>query len=138
VGDNKALPIVGGVLLVLFLPLIIVLALIVGGLAGLSSAEACTPTSTEGKAFAWPTDRHEVDQGWTEPDAEGNGAHSGIDFEVDEGSKVYAAEDGKVVSASGDEVRIRHAEGVETRYKYFKDITVRAKVRDVAALLAAP
>jgi hypothetical protein len=124
VGDSKALPIVGGVLVLFFLPLIVVLALIVGGLAGMATADACTPTSSEGKAFAWPTDRHEVDQGWAEADAEGNGAHSGIDFEVDEGSKVYAAEDGKVVSTSDNEVRIRHAQGVETRYKYFKNISV--------------
>jgi hypothetical protein len=124
VGDSKALPIVGGVLLVFFLPLIIVLALIVGGLAGMSTAEACTPTQTEGKAFAWPTDRHEVDQGWSEVAGRGQSPHRGIDFDVDEGSKVYAAEDGKVVSTSDNQIRIRHADGVETRYKYFKDITV--------------
>jgi hypothetical protein len=126
VGDSKALPILGGVMLVLFLPLLIVMALILGGLAGLETAAAdCVPTQTEGKAFAWPTDRHEVDQGWSEPDSEGN-SHSGIDFDVDEGSKVYAAEDGEIVSTAGNEVRIKHDSGVETRYKYFKDIMVRA------------
>ncbi len=127
VGDSKALPILGGVMLVLFLPLLIVLALIAGGLAGMDTASAdCVPTQSEGKAFAWPTDRHEVDQGWSAVVGRGQSPHRGIDFDVDEGSKVYAAEDGEVVSASGHEVRIRHDQGVETRYKYFKDITVKA------------
>jgi hypothetical protein len=126
VGDSKALPIVGGVMLVLVLPLIIVVALIVGGLAGLQTAAAdCVPTQSEGKAFAWPTDRHEIDQDWSEAAGRGQSPHRGIDFDVDEGSKVYAAEDGKVVSTSDNQIRIRHADGVETRYKYLKDITVR-------------
>jgi murein DD-endopeptidase MepM/ murein hydrolase activator NlpD len=126
VGDSKALPILGGVLLVLFLPLLIVLALIAGGLAGLDTASAeCTPTQSEGAALAWPTDRQEVDQGWSEVAGRGQSPHHGVDFDVDEGSKVYAAEDGQVVSTSGNEVRIKHDKGIETRYKYFKDISVK-------------
>jgi murein DD-endopeptidase MepM/ murein hydrolase activator NlpD len=125
VGDSKALPILGGVLLVLFLPLLIVLALIVGGLAGMeASASDCGTTETEGKAFAWPTDRHEIDQGWQDPDSEGN-SHSGLDFDVDKGSKVYAAEAGEVTSIASNEVRIKHDRGVETRYQYFQDIKVK-------------
>ncbi|WP_433163579.1 phage tail tip lysozyme [Kribbella sp. CA-247076] len=124
-GDSKALPIAGGVLLVLFLPLLIVIALILGGLAGMASAEACTPTQTEGKAFGWPTDRQEIDQGWSEGTGEGESPHRGIDFDVDAGSKVYAAEDGTVVSIADNQIRIRHDEGVETRYKYFENISVR-------------
>ncbi len=125
-GDSKALPILGGVLLVLFLPLLIVLALIVGGLAGMDSAAAgCVPTQSEGKAFAWPTDRHDIDVDWSEGGGRGQSPHRGIDFDVDEDSPVYAAEDGKVVSIADNQVRIRHDESVETRYKYFNDITVR-------------
>ncbi|MEJ1107192.1 MULTISPECIES: phage tail tip lysozyme [unclassified Kribbella] len=124
-GDSKALPIAGGVMLVLFLPLLIVLALIAGGLAGLETAAAdCTPTQTEGKAFAWPTDRHEVDQGWSEGGGRGQSPHHGIDFEIEAGKNVYAAEDGEVVSTSDNQVRIKHDAGVETRYKYFQDIKV--------------
>jgi hypothetical protein len=126
VGDSKALPIIGGVMLVLVLPLVVVVALIVGGLASMDTAAAqCVPSETEGATFAWPTDRHEIDQGWSDPDAEGNNSHSGIDFEIDEGKKVYAAEDGEVVSTAGNEIRIKHDRGVETRYKYVKDISVR-------------
>ncbi|HET6988894.1 MAG TPA: phage tail tip lysozyme, partial [Kribbella sp.] len=124
-GDSKALPIVGGVMLVLFLPLIIVIALIVGGLAGMeASATDCGTTETEGKTFAWPTDEHHVDQGWQDPDTEGT-SHSGIDFDVDEGSKVYAAEAGEITSIANNEIRIKHDKGVETRYKYLKEIKVR-------------
>ena len=69
-GDSKALPILGGVMLVLFLPLLIVLALIVGGLAGMeASASDCGTSETEGKAFAWPTDKHDIEQGWQDPDS---------------------------------------------------------------------
>ncbi len=125
-GDSKALPIFGGVLLVLFLPLLIVLALIAGGLAGLESAAAdCVSTQSEGKALGWPTDRHEIDQDWSEGGGRGQSPHRGIDFDVEEGDKVYASEDGKIVSTSDNEVRIEHDEGVQTRYKYFQDITVR-------------
>ncbi|MFI7059686.1 phage tail tip lysozyme [Kribbella sp. NPDC050124] len=124
-GDSKALPIVGGVMLVLVLPLIVVVALIVGGLASMDTAAAqCVPSETEGATFAWPTDRHEIDQGWSDPDSEGN-SHSGVDFEIDEGKKVYAGEDGEIVSTADRQVRIKHDRGVETRYKYLKDISVR-------------
>jgi murein DD-endopeptidase MepM/ murein hydrolase activator NlpD len=126
VGDSKALPIFGGVLLILFLPLLIVIAMIVGALSGMDSAAAnCTPSDTVGKTFAWPTDRHEVDQGWSEGGGRGQSPHHGIDFDVDEGSKVYAAEDGEIVATSDNQVRIKHDKGVETRYKYLKDITVQ-------------
>ncbi|MFI6680566.1 phage tail tip lysozyme [Kribbella sp. NPDC050470] len=124
-GDSKALPILGGVMLVLVLPLIIVVALIVGGLASMDTAAAqCVPSETEGATFAWPTDRHEIDQGWSDPDSEGN-SHSGIDFEIEEGKKVYAGEDGEIVSTADRQIRIKHDRGVETRYKYLKDISVR-------------
>ena len=123
-GDSKALPIVGGVMLLLFLPLLIVLALIVGGLAGMeASASDCGATQTEGKAFAWPTDKHEIATGW-EADDQGN-SHSGLDFDVDQGSKVYAAEEGEVTSVANNEIRIRHDKGVETRYRYFHDFKVK-------------
>ena len=127
-GDSKALPIVGGVMLVLFLPLIIVIALIVGGLAGMDAAasDCGTTTETEGKAFAWPTDEHNVDQDWQDPDADGY-SHSGIDFDVDEGSKVYAVGDGEITSIANHEIRIRHDQGIETRYKYLKEIKVKVK-----------
>jgi murein DD-endopeptidase MepM/ murein hydrolase activator NlpD len=127
VGDSKALPIVGGVMLVLLLPLIIVMALIVGGLAGMDAAASdCDSQSTEtdGKAFAWPTDKHDIDQGWQDPDSEGT-SHPGIDFDVDEGSKVYAAEAGEITSIADHKVVIKHNEGIETRYWYLKDIKVK-------------
>jgi hypothetical protein len=126
VGDSKALPILGGVMLVLLLPLIIVLALIIGFLSGMDSAAAqCTTTSSTDSSFAWPTDKHEIDEDWSDPDSEGN-SHSGVDFEVNEGSKVYAAADGKVTSISGNTVVIQHDQNVETHTKYFHDIKVKA------------
>jgi hypothetical protein len=125
VGDNKALPLVGGALLLLFLPLVVVIALIAGGLAGLGEASAadCGGGDTEGATFAWPTDDHSMGLNW-ESDAQGI-VHQGIDFNVKKGSKVYAAEDGEVTVAANNEVRISHDKHVETRYKYFDKISVK-------------
>jgi hypothetical protein len=115
----------GGAFIVLVLPILIVLAMMIGALSGMSSAASCTPDDTSTAAFGWPTDRHEIDLDFYEPDTEGN-SHSGVDFKVDEGSKVYAAADGKVSKASDDEIRIEHEKNqVETRYKYLKDIKVK-------------
>ena len=125
-GDSKALPILGGVMLVLFLPLLIVIALIVGGLAGMEASRVGLRHHARPRARrspGRPTSTTST-QGWQDPDAEGN-SHSGLDFDVDEGSKVYAAEDGEVTSIANNEVRIKHDKGVETRYKYFKDIKVK-------------
>ena len=125
-GDSKALPILGGVMLVLFLPLLIVLALIVGGLAGHGLRRGRLRAHRDrgqGVRLADRPARHRRRTGRGR--RPGQSPHRGIDFDVDEGSKVYAAEDGKVVSTADNQIRIRHDEGVETRYKYFKDITVR-------------
>lgn len=122
-GDNKALPILAAIGLVLFLPLLIVLAMIAGGLSSMEAVAQDCGTTSESKSFAWPTDKHEVSEGWSDADSEGN-SHSGTDFDVDEGSKVYAAADGKVVSTAGHEVQIEHEKGVQTRYKYLQDIKV--------------
>ena len=90
--DSKALPLVGGVMLVFFLPLLIVIALLVGVMSGMGSAAACTPsTTTEASGMAWPTDKKEAAQGW---DDEGPEQHKGMDFDVPKGSKVYAVESG--------------------------------------------
>ena len=65
-GDSKALPILGAVLLVLVLPLLIVLTLMMGSAVGLDSAQAaCTLSPANGgdeSSFAWPTDKHEIEQ----------------------------------------------------------------------------
>ncbi len=55
-GDSKTIPIVGGVMLLLFLPLIIVIALLLGVLTGMDTAAACTPTSSAGSGCACNTD----------------------------------------------------------------------------------
>ncbi|WP_020389158.1 phage tail tip lysozyme [Kribbella catacumbae] len=121
-GDSKAMPIVGGVMLVLFLPLIIVIALLVGVLTGMDTAAACTPTAPAESSMAWPTDKKEPDQGW---DDEGGETHKGMDFVVDKGSKVYAVESGTVKSIDGDWIKIKHGTGLETWYKFFDTKVVK-------------
>jgi hypothetical protein len=119
VGDSKALPILGGVMLILVLPLAIVLMMLISAMGGLDTAEAqCAQAAQEQNQslMAWPTDEHKIDGDWTF-------FHRGYDFKADEGSKVYASNDGKVVKASGHEIRIR-LEGVETRYRSLKTISV--------------
>jgi hypothetical protein len=122
VGDSKALPIIGGVMLVFFLPLIIVVAMIVGVLSSMDSAAACTPSGPSETSMAWPTDKHTADQGW---DDEGDETHKGLDFVVDKGSKVYAVESGDVKSVDGDWIKIHHGEGLETWYRFFDSKAVK-------------
>ncbi|WP_371405866.1 phage tail tip lysozyme [Kribbella sp. NBC_00662] len=121
-GDSKVLPILGAIGLILLLPLLIVLLMLLGVLGGMDTAEAqCAQQATEQSLFAYPTDSQKIDVDWTEPLAVA--PHQGYDFKVDEGSKVYASQDGKVVKASDGEVRIRR-EDVETRTTYLKTISV--------------
>jgi hypothetical protein len=96
---------------------VIVVIMLFTVLADVGSAEArCARQAESQSLFGYPTDRHQVDGDW-------NYLHQGYDFDVDEGSKVYASHDGEVVKASDGEVRIRR-EGVETRYRPMKTITV--------------
>ncbi|WP_432884159.1 phage tail tip lysozyme [Kribbella sp. CA-245084] len=121
-GDSKVLPILGAIGLILLLPLLIVLMMLLGVLGGMDTAEAqCAQQATEQSLFAYPTDSQKIDVDWTDPLSVA--PHQGYDFKVDEGSKVYASQDGKVVKADGGEVRIRR-EDVETRTKYLKTISV--------------
>ncbi|TDW17889.1 phage tail tip lysozyme [Kribbella kalugense] len=118
-GASKVLPIVGGFLLLLFLPLLIVLVLLLGVLSGTSEAAAqCTTSAPDQAMFGWPTDQHKIDQDWAEADPDaGTEAHHAWDFKVPEESKVYASIDGKISYAKGDDIRIRN-ENVEVRYKF--------------------
>ncbi|MGW6283155.1 phage tail tip lysozyme [Kribbella sp. NPDC055071] len=122
---GKLLQAVGGLLLFFGLALVVVIALILGGLSNMDAqAATCDAAAPDNTEFAWPTDKHEVAQGWQDPDENGY-SHSGVDFKVDEGSKVFAAADGQVASIANNEVVIKHEEGVETHYKYFHDITTK-------------
>lgn len=120
-GDNKMLPLAGGILLFLLLPLVIVIALLLGSMAALGNS--CVPSSGgESASFGYPTkDKHDVKAGW---DA-GDPKHTGIDYDVPAGTPVLAAADGEVVSVEGDTIKIRHDEGAETWYRYFDEKSVR-------------
>jgi hypothetical protein len=124
VSDSKALPIAGGVMLVLFLPLIIVLALLLGVLTSMDDAAACTTTTEPPEAaLAFPTDlKGPPEQGW---DDEGEEQHKGFDYVLDAGSAVYAAEDGEVISIAGDWIKIKHTAGLQTWYRFFESKSVR-------------
>jgi hypothetical protein len=115
---SKLLQTAVGLVLAVTLSLGIVIFLLLGALSGLASADAqCDgPTPQDQSLMGWPTDRHQIDGDWTI-------FHRGYDFQVKEDDKVYASQDGKVVMAKDNEVRIR-LESVETRYKYLKTISV--------------
>ncbi|WBQ05714.1 phage tail tip lysozyme [Kribbella sp. CA-293567] len=117
-GDSKAMPVVGSVMLILLLPLLLVIAMLVGVVSGMDSAAACSPSAPSESSMAWPTDKTAPDQGW---DDDGDEKHKGMDFVVDKGSKVYAVEAGKVKSVSGDWIKIEHGEGLETWYQFFQE-----------------
>jgi murein DD-endopeptidase MepM/ murein hydrolase activator NlpD len=116
-------PIAGGILLFLVLPLIIVVAMLLGAMSALG--EDCVPTAGSDSSFGYPVEgQPQVVAGWSNADP----MHFGIDYGVPAGTPVLAAADGQVVAAAGDTVGIRHAEGVETWYQYLRSIS--AKVGD--------
>ncbi|WP_112245400.1 phage tail tip lysozyme [Kribbella monticola] len=123
--EGKTLPILGGIGLILVLPLLIVLAMLGGALGALGS-DTCSDSGAadSAAAFGWPTSSHDKAAGWSDQ-------HKGLDFNVKKDSPVLAAEDGEVTSVSGDWIRIKHEEGVETRYEYFssKSVHVGQKVK---------
>ncbi|NUR96692.1 MAG: peptidoglycan DD-metalloendopeptidase family protein [Kribbellaceae bacterium] len=115
------------------MPVAIVFALTMGLLFLMGScmninadAAACTLSPANGAdsaSFAWPTDKHEISQDWG-VDSETSTSHSGMDFKVDEGSKVYAVADGTVSSTANKEIVLKLSEGAEAHYKYLKDVLV--------------
>ncbi|MGW6197327.1 phage tail tip lysozyme [Kribbella sp. NPDC055110] len=116
-GKINPLQLLGAFGLAVILPLIMVAMMLFSILGGTDSAAAqCAQQEQDQPLMGWPTDRHKIDGDWTI-------FHLGYDFQVKEDDKVYASQDGKVVYAKGNEVRIR-LESVETRYKYLKTITV--------------
>jgi hypothetical protein len=129
VGDNKMLPILGGVFLFLLLPLLIVIAMMAGSLAALGGDGQCVPTAggETGKPFGYPTKEHGIEQGWEGADPK----HTGLDYKVPAGTAVLAAADGQVVSADGDWIKIQHSDGVQTWYEFFqsKKVKVGDKVK---------
>ena len=122
-GDSKATPVLGVVALILFLPLIIVAAMLFTAMGAIGQENPCAAAEAQGKAFVWPTDEHgDPSEGF---DDDGDDKHEGIDYDADEDSPVRAAERGKVVSIDGDWIKIEHAEGrVQTWYKFVKNKSV--------------
>ncbi|GAA1591712.1 phage tail tip lysozyme [Kribbella karoonensis] len=128
-GAKKLVPLVGGLLLLPF-ALGVVIVMLLSSLMGMDTqAAACAMSPANSGAdqatFAWPTDKHEISQDWgVDPNA--GTSHSGMDFDVSEGSKVYAAANGTVVSTSNNEIVIKHEQEVQTHYRYIKDFLVHA------------
>ena len=95
--ENKGPLILGGVLVTVFLPLIIVVALMVGSLMSLpADATDCGPPSGGGKSFSWPTTSQKVDVPFTKD------KHEGLDFNVALKSPVVAAFTPTLVDTSID------------------------------------
>ncbi|MEV5960420.1 phage tail tip lysozyme [Kribbella sp. NPDC051952] len=122
---NKVLPILGGVLLFCFLPLIVVIALILGGMGSMDAMAQNCPPPENSASMSWPTDLKEVSRDFTQIDPQTGYTHDGVDFDVKAGSKVYAVADGKITSVADNQVIIRHDKGVETRYKFMQSIKVK-------------
>lgn len=120
--EGKALPALSAVGLVLVLPLLIVLAMLLTSMGSIGQAASCGPSTSSGKAFGWPTEEHDPSEGWDDGDPK----HTGLDYDVDKGSKVMAAEDGEVVDTGGDWIKIKHQDdAVQTWYQFFESKSVR-------------
>ncbi|TQJ18752.1 phage tail tip lysozyme [Kribbella jejuensis] len=126
-GAKKLLPLLAAPFLLAF-ALALALVFLLGSLMNINAeAAACTMSPANGAdsaSFAWPTDKHEISQDWADPDPDTGNSHSGMDFKVDEGSKVYAVADGTVSSVAKNEIVLKLGEGAEAHYKYLKDVLV--------------
>jgi murein DD-endopeptidase MepM/ murein hydrolase activator NlpD len=128
VDAKKLLPLLAAPAFIVF-ALVIAIVMLIGSLSSINAdAAACalSPANSgaDSASFAWPTDKHEISQDWADPDPNTGDMHSGMDFKVDEGSKVYAAADGTVASAADNEIVIKHEQEVQTHYKYLKSFLV--------------
>ncbi|MGC4937079.1 phage tail tip lysozyme [Kribbella sp. DT2] len=120
--EGKALPALSFVGLALVLPLLIVVAMLVTSMGSIGEAADCGASTSAGKAFGWPTEEQEPSGDWDDGDPK----HTGLDFDVDKGSKVMAAEDGEVIDTGGDWIKIKHQDdAVQTWYRFFESKSVR-------------
>lgn len=126
---KKLLPLLAAPAFLIF-ALVIAIVMMLGSLMSIDSeAASCAlspANSADSASFAWPTDKTEISQDWADPDPNTGDMHSGMDFKVDEGSKVYAVADGSVVSTKDNEVVIKHEQEVQSHYKFLKTIKVHA------------
>lgn len=124
---KKLLPLLAAPALLIF-ALVIAIVMMLGSLMSIDSeAASCAlspANSPDSASFEYPTDKHEISQDWADPDPNTGDSHSGMDFKVDEGSKVYAVADGKVIKAADNEIVIDHGSNLQTHYKFLKTITV--------------
>ncbi|MFF0265819.1 phage tail tip lysozyme [Kribbella sp. NPDC004536] len=113
---------------VLIFALMLAMLFLMGSCMNINAqAASCAISPANGAdqaSFAWPTDKHEISQDWSDPDPDTGDSHSGMDFKVDEGSKVYAVADGTVTSVANKEIVLKLEDAVEAHYKYLKDISV--------------
>ncbi|MFC0624800.1 phage tail tip lysozyme [Kribbella deserti] len=120
-GENKLFVILAGVATMVLLPLIIVIALILGAIGGLDDdGEACVSGPPANSTFGFPTaaDKRGVKAGYNQQ------KHPAIDYDVPEGTEVMSIADGEVTKAGTDEIRIKHTGGFESRYKWLKESKV--------------
>ncbi|HWD82952.1 MAG TPA: phage tail tip lysozyme, partial [Kribbella sp.] len=124
---KKLLPLLASPAFLIF-ALLLAMVFLMGSCQNINAeAASCTlsPANTADSAsFAWPTDKHEISQDWADPDPETGYSHSGMDFKVDEGSKVYAIADGTVASTADKALVLKLGEGFEAHYEYLKDVLV--------------
>jgi murein DD-endopeptidase MepM/ murein hydrolase activator NlpD len=100
------------------------------GSAGVQEAAAGAAALRDGRVL--PIHHFSVSAGWGHNSGPHAGrGHDGIDLAADTGEPVYAAADGKVVSAGddgggyGNMVRIRHADGTSTIYGHLSRFGVK-------------
>jgi murein DD-endopeptidase MepM/ murein hydrolase activator NlpD len=100
-GTSRLVQLGGGAFVAVLLPIFIVIALIFASLSGVEEAQACAPPSTDTEpSFAWPVENHQPSVPFE------NATHPFVNFPATAGEEVHAVAAGRVVSVSGDVVRI--------------------------------
>jgi murein DD-endopeptidase MepM/ murein hydrolase activator NlpD len=131
-GDQKLVTIIAGVFALTFLPIVIVIALILGSIGGLDDESECPPNGSfpggaQGASFGYPVDAdyRNVKAAYVAGDDEDDPPrHPGVDFDVPADKPVRAAADGEVIEATGSTIKIKHAENFQTWYLHLSDVTV--------------
>lgn len=137
-GDQKLVTIIAGLFALTFLPIVIVIALILGSIGGLDDDEECPPVGSypggnQGATFGYPVgpDHRSVKAPYVAGNDEDDPPrHPGIDYDIPAGEPVLASADGEVIEASGRTIKIQHPDDFQTWYMYLDDIADDVNVGD--------
>jgi biotin carboxyl carrier protein len=104
-GTSRLVQFGGGVFVLIFLPIFIVIALLFAALSGVEDAAACTPVSDASSTFGFPVANHNPSARFQH---DGVIQHHGVDFPAEAGEEVKSVAAGTVIAVDGNLVKVRN------------------------------